>query len=232
MFKAIFATLLTATITALVVFVAMHPEKATQYAQRGQEMLTDTKRKVTASSKSTIDGMVTPEPADDDSSPQDNDDNGDAPAPTPQDQIEVLPKETLEGSVEPDTVSQQPESDPIEDVVVGTGVAPQLPKKTIPERLIDEAGKISDPRLRDQAYLSIVDYGLAIGDIDGALPLADEIESEDYRVTAQSKIAIGYARVGRNDEAFDMIGTIEDAEFADVVRMQVIETISGRPEPN
>ncbi len=107
-----------------------------------------------------------------------------------------------------------------------------LPNPEIPSRLVDEADKITEPRLRDQAYLSIVDYGLGISDFKGAWAVIDKIENTEYRFTAQSNLAIAYARAGNSEAAFDVVGSIQDAEFADIVRMQVIESLSGRDAPN
>ena len=102
----------------------------------------------------------------------------------------------------------------------------------IPSRLIDEADKITEPRLRDQAYLSIVDYGITISDFDGANAVVGKIENSEYRFTAQSNLAVAYARKGNSDGAFAIVSDIADTQFADIVRMQVIEALSGREGPN
>lgn len=109
-------------------------------------------------------------------------------------------------------------------------VSPESPG--IPSRLIDEADKITEPRLRDQAYLSIVDYGITISDFDGSNEVIGKIENSEYRFTAQSNLAVAYARQGNSDGAFAIVSAIEDTQFADIVRMQVIEALSGREGPN
>ncbi len=102
----------------------------------------------------------------------------------------------------------------------------------VPDRLIAEADKITEPRLRDQAYLSIVDYGLSISDLDGASSVISKIDNSEYRFTAQSNLAVAYAKAGDADGAFAVVSAIEDTQFADIVRMQVIESLSGRETPN
>ena len=102
------------------------------------------------------------------------------------------------------------------------------PQATVPNRLIDEADKITEPRMRDQAYLSIVDYGIGISDFKGAAAVIEKIDNTEYRFTAQSNLAQAYARAGDADSAFAVVSSIQDDQFADIVRMQVIESLSGR----
>ncbi len=90
-----------------------------------------------------------------------------------------------------------------------------------------QAERISQPDLRDRAYLDLADYATNKGMFDQAKKAALRIKQVELRDTARSRIAMGMARYGMADEAFALIGKVEVKELRDVMRLQVIEALLG-----
>ncbi len=90
-----------------------------------------------------------------------------------------------------------------------------------------EAQNISQPDLRDRAYLDLTDYATNKGMFKQAERAALKIQQVELRDTARSRIAMGLARFGHSDDAFALIEQVEVEELRDVMRLQVIEALLG-----
>jgi len=93
--------------------------------------------------------------------------------------------------------------------------------------VFEQAENISQPDLRDRAYLDLTDYATDKGRFDEAERAALKIQQVELRDTARSRIAMGLARNGNSDEAFGLIEDVEVEELRDVMRLQVIEALLG-----
>lgn len=90
-----------------------------------------------------------------------------------------------------------------------------------------EAKNISQPDLRDRAYLDLADYATSKGLFKQAERAALKIQQVELRDTARSRIAMGLARFGHSADAFALIEQVEVEELRDVMRLQVIEALLG-----
>jgi len=95
------------------------------------------------------------------------------------------------------------------------------------EVVFEQAENITQPDLRDRAYLDLADYATSKGLFDSAQEAALKINQVELRDTARSRIAMGMARYGKSDEAFALIEAVEVDELRDVMRLQVIEALLG-----
>jgi len=95
------------------------------------------------------------------------------------------------------------------------------------ETVFRQAENITQPDLRDRAYLDLAEYATVKGLFDEAKTAAKKIEQVELRDTARSRIAMGLARLGKSDEAFALIEEVEVTELRDVMRLQVIEALLG-----
>lgn len=93
--------------------------------------------------------------------------------------------------------------------------------------VFEQAENISQPDLRDRAYLDLADYATGKGLFKDAEKAALKIQQVELRDTARSRIAMGLARYGKSDEAFSLIEDVEIDELRDVMRLQVIEALLG-----
>ena len=93
--------------------------------------------------------------------------------------------------------------------------------------VFEQAKNISQPDLRDRAYLDLADYAVSKGLFDEAEQAALKIGQVELRDTARSRIAMGLARYGKSEEAFALIEQVEVTELRDVMRLQVIEALLG-----
>ncbi len=92
--------------------------------------------------------------------------------------------------------------------------------------LMDQATSISDENMQDQAYLDIVIYALRYGFIDDAKQAMQKINQVELKETARSRIAIALAQSGDIQAAFAVVDDVEIPDLKDVMRLQVIETIT------
>lgn len=93
--------------------------------------------------------------------------------------------------------------------------------------VFEQAENISQPDLRDRAYLDLVDYATSKGMFREAERAALKIQQIELRDTARSRIAMGLARFGDSEKAFSLIEDVEIDELRDVMRLQVIEALLG-----
>lgn len=213
LFKAIILTLLGALATGGVVFFAMNPEAREEVIEKVSA--TEVAPKTLASS--------------DEAKPDEAE---------PSESQSVIDRMVKKGEAE-EPVTDAPRTEPKTSTDTGPrfGNAPKADTKSRPEpnmlmeastqRVLEQAERISDPQLRQQAYLNVVDYALKQGDFDGANALTGKFDTVDYKFTALSRIAMRYAQLGYDEKAFELIDTIDDPEFADILRMQVIETLAA-----
>jgi len=92
--------------------------------------------------------------------------------------------------------------------------------------VLREAADIKSDDLKDQAHMDIIGYALRENKYDTAKDVIALINQPELRETARSRVAVSYAKDGQAEAAFDMIDTVEMADFADVMRLQVIEALT------
>jgi len=92
--------------------------------------------------------------------------------------------------------------------------------------VLREAADIKSDDLKDQAHMDIIGYALRENKYDAAKDVIALINQPELRETARSRVAVSYAKDGQAEEAFDMIDTVEMVDFADVMRLQVIEALT------
>jgi len=117
----------------------------------------------------------------------------------------------------PEMAQEMAEANPDVDTEIQTRV----------DAIFDQAEKIEQDDLRDRAYLSLVDYAAGNFMFDQAEKAALSIRQVELRDTARSRIAMALARQGRSEPAFQLIEEVEINELRDVMRLQVIEAMTG-----
>ena len=100
-------------------------------------------------------------------------------------------------------------------------------RKAKPEELLDAAENIEDEDLRDQALFAILTYSLRFDDFDAARSAIEEMQDGTLSDNAQGRLAIRYAETGEIETALDAIGELEDEELRDIIRVQMIETLTA-----
>ena len=107
-------------------------------------------------------------------------------------------------------------------------VFPGVNAKTVDSRLsvvMEQSDLLTQPDLRDRAYLGVVEYALSVDDYNSAQNAVGKIAQAELRDTARSLIALEFARNGMSDAAFQTIDEVEVDELRDVMRLQVIESM-------
>ncbi len=96
--------------------------------------------------------------------------------------------------------------------------------------VMEQAERITQPDMRDRAYLDVVDYAVEAGLHTPAKAAMEMIAQAELRDTARSRMATRLAEAGDSDAAFKLIDEVEVDELRDILRLQVIEALI-RPEP-
>ena len=95
-------------------------------------------------------------------------------------------------------------------------------------RIMKQAERMGSVDLRDQAYLSAVEFALSNDNYAGAVTAMDSLSQPQLRDTARSKIAVKFAQNGKVDAAFRVIDQVEIDDLRDFMRLQVIEAITRK----
>ncbi len=95
-------------------------------------------------------------------------------------------------------------------------------------RIITQAERMASVDLRDQAYLSAVEFALSYENFTGADEAMQSLSQPQLRDTARSKIAVKYAKSGKTDAAFRIIDRVEIDDLRDFMRLQVIEAVARK----
>lgn len=225
--KAIIATILGAGVTGGAVYIAAHPEVLEPAAKR-EAPAAPTKTQVPAGD----DTKVAEVPSSTDDVVADREDG------TPVEVILIDPQET-ETPVLPEAkqltertvIAQDVETPELAQTetaqTVDADVKARRAASANLRRIMTQAGRMASPDLRDQAYLSAVEYALDNSNYTGANKALDQLSQPQLRDTARSKIAVKYAQEGRSDKAFDVIDAVEIDDLRDFMRLQVIEAITA-----
>ena len=99
-------------------------------------------------------------------------------------------------------------------------------EKADPARLLATTGAIEDANLRDQALYAVSTYALRFDDFGTATEAVSRMGDEALRDTATSKVAIRHGEIGELDRAMEVIGTLENEELRDIIRVQLVETLT------
>jgi len=91
-----------------------------------------------------------------------------------------------------------------------------------------QAERMASVDLRDQAYLSAVEFALSNENFTGADEAMESLSQPQLRDTARSKIAVKYAKSGKTDAAFRIIDQVEIDDLRDFMRLQVIEAVARK----
>lgn len=95
------------------------------------------------------------------------------------------------------------------------------------DTVLDQTDTIEIVELKDRAYLSLIDYTIRNRAFDKSKAVVQMISQPELRDTARSNIAVGYARLGERDNAFDVLQDVEIDALSDVLRLQVIEAMTA-----
>ena len=98
--------------------------------------------------------------------------------------------------------------------------------KAEPKKLLETTKLIDDDALRDQALFSILTYALRFDDFPAAKSALSRIDDDTLASNARARIAIRQAELGDIGAALKTIETIEDEELQDIIRVQMIETLT------
>lgn len=95
------------------------------------------------------------------------------------------------------------------------------------DTVLDQTDTIEIVELKDRAYLSLIDYTIRNQAFDKSKAVVPLISQPELRDTARSNIAVGYARLGQRENAFDVLRDVEIDALSDVLRLQVIEAMTA-----
>jgi len=95
------------------------------------------------------------------------------------------------------------------------------------DTVLDQTDTIEIVELKDRAYLSLIDYTIRNKAFDKSKSVVPMISQPELRDTARSNIAVGYARLGQRENAFDVLRDVEIDALSDVLRLQVIEAMTA-----
>ena len=95
------------------------------------------------------------------------------------------------------------------------------------DTVLDQTDTIEIIELKDRAYLSLIDYTIRNQAFDKSKSIVPLISQPELRDTARSNIAVGYARLGQRENAFDVLQNVEIEALSDVLRLQVIEAMTA-----
>lgn len=95
------------------------------------------------------------------------------------------------------------------------------------DTVLDQTDTIEIVELKDRAYLSLIDYTIRNQAFDKSKSVVPLISQPELRDTARSNIAVGYARLGQRENAFDVLRDVEIDALSDVLRLQVIEAMTA-----
>ena len=98
--------------------------------------------------------------------------------------------------------------------------------KAEPGKLLEATKLIQDDELRDQALFSIVTYSLRFDDFDSADTALGKIDDDTLASNARARVAIRQAELGDIGTALKTIESIDDKELQDIIRVQMIETLT------
>ncbi len=146
--------------------------------------------------------------------------------PPREEEVFVEPPRQVE-MTKPEETQSKPVKRPHRSVISGHVVDKDDPAMKRIRVVFKEAENITQPDLRDRAYLDLADYATNKGMFKQAERAALKIKQIELRDTARSRIAMGLARFGHSDDAFALIEQVEVEELRDVMRLQVIEALLG-----
>ena len=113
------------------------------------------------------------------------------------------------------------------DIEMPTANAPlRTFTKAEPGKLLEATKLIQDNELRDQALFSIVTYSLRFDDFDSADTALGKIDDDTLASNARARVAIRQAELGDIGTALKTIESIDDEELQDIIRVQMIETLT------
>lgn len=95
------------------------------------------------------------------------------------------------------------------------------------DTVLDQTDTIEIVELKDRAYLSLIDYTIRNQAFDKSKAVVPLISQPELRDTARSNIAVGYARLGQRENAFNVLRDVEIDALSDVLRLQVIEAMTA-----
>ncbi len=92
--------------------------------------------------------------------------------------------------------------------------------------LMVQASQLEIVDVRDDAYLSILDYALAEDRVQVAEVVLARLSAPPLRDTARQRIGLAHARAGRTQEAFAVLEGLEIPELEDPIRLEIIRAVT------
>lgn len=90
------------------------------------------------------------------------------------------------------------------------------------EILVDQAGELELVDMRDDAYLTLLDWALRDERYIEATDVAGRLSVPELRDTARQRIGISHAEAGRMSEAFKVLEQVEIDPLRDAIRLEII----------
>ncbi|GLQ19384.1 hypothetical protein ACFFUB_13250 [Algimonas porphyrae] len=100
--------------------------------------------------------------------------------------------------------------------------APKPRKATDFDILVAQAGALELVDMRDDAYLTLLDWALQDERYRDAMNVAGRLSAPELRDTARQRIGISHARAGRMQEAFAILEQVEIEPLTDPIRLEII----------
>jgi hypothetical protein len=116
------------------------------------------------------------------------------------------------------------------DVVPSLSAPKDVEFDDVYKTVLKQTAALEIPELRDRAYLSLIDYIIRHEAYENAPTVISKISQPELRDTARSNLAVGFARKGHRELAFEILEEVETRALQDVLRLQVIEAMTI-PEP-
>lgn len=90
------------------------------------------------------------------------------------------------------------------------------------EILVDQAGELELVDMRDDAYLTLLDWALRDERYIEATDVAGRLSVPELRDTARQRIGISHAEAGRMSDAFKVLEQVEIDPLRDAIRLEII----------
>ncbi len=100
-----------------------------------------------------------------------------------------------------------------------------VPEKGLYGLTFKQIAAIEAQELKNQAYFILANKAME----DNCHPIAkiaiDKITAPEMKETARINLAVSYGRAGHHEAAFNLVNEVEQGEYRDILRLQVIEAI-------
>lgn len=112
------------------------------------------------------------------------------------------------------------------DVVPSLSTPKDVEFDDVYKTVLKQTETLEITELRDRAYLGLINYIIRHEAYEKAPTVISKISQPELRDTARSNLAVGFARKGHRELAFEILEEVETRALQDVLRLQVIEAMT------